>query len=550
MRCQCASLALLSWSIGLSACFPDPVGDVAQDTADVGSDTADDAETRADIDAGGDTEVSVAQCPGSACEIGGLCFDPGDFNPSNRCESCVSGTAWTSQTGTPCDDHDACTENDMCSAGQCAPGRLRSDIGYDWIYPLRGNLPGPGTRLLIDAAAISYDAGFLGVMAIERRGNSTMWATNQGPWLIDLDPDGTALLGSSCGAEVTIGVHEVEFPESPAERDHCVFRVSTDGVVVDARRVIAPAFRRDPQGHLVGYTSTHIVTMNADGDLAWAAEYQGTVLSLAADQQGVALYLRADGNLSVKSKGKSLALEGPGINAVARLDVDGTLLWMEALYRSPDLDFRSLDAGRIQMLPSGHVAVGGEMHVREATFGTGASSRRYVASGLYSLDRPEVGSSGDGFLVMYNPDGHLAWVRAIVPLHKDGSSVVALESDGDGVLFSARYAERALLEDGRDGVIASNVIGDVNPYVGRIGSSIGRFDMNGTLDWYLGHHGRAYGIGRDRDSRAIIVTLQHCEGPAGFDLTLTSATECREVILSLNSNGGFECALEERAPGQ
>lgn len=59
------------------------------------------------------------------CMIGGLCYSNGTANPANDCQYCnspVLDTEWRSrEDNTPCNDS-ACTENDVCAAGQCKPG--------------------------------------------------------------------------------------------------------------------------------------------------------------------------------------------------------------------------------------------------------------------------------------------------------------------------------------------------------------------------------------------------------------------------------------------
>ncbi|MFT5432184.1 MAG: hypothetical protein ACI9OJ_002882 [Myxococcota bacterium] len=58
-----------------------------------------------------------------ACLIDGACYFAGDANPSDPCEQClplVSQTAWSDAADLSCNDGDACTHSDVCSAGTCS----------------------------------------------------------------------------------------------------------------------------------------------------------------------------------------------------------------------------------------------------------------------------------------------------------------------------------------------------------------------------------------------------------------------------------------------
>jgi hypothetical protein len=69
-------------------------------------------------------EYDVALCCTSdQCEINGSCFDNGQADPSNPCQSCVvvsSTNEWTIDNSVVvCDDGDPCTDTDTCIAGLC-----------------------------------------------------------------------------------------------------------------------------------------------------------------------------------------------------------------------------------------------------------------------------------------------------------------------------------------------------------------------------------------------------------------------------------------------
>ncbi len=68
----------------------------------------------------------TATIAGDACVIGGTCWATGEHNPAESCEYCSPGatqTAWTLVgDGGACDDGNACTTFDTCSAGVCVGG--------------------------------------------------------------------------------------------------------------------------------------------------------------------------------------------------------------------------------------------------------------------------------------------------------------------------------------------------------------------------------------------------------------------------------------------
>jgi hypothetical protein len=67
-------------------------------------------------------DESADLCVCNGCTIGGTCYAEGADNPANSCERCeaaASDTTWSPLTGSVCDDADACTTSDICSAGVC-----------------------------------------------------------------------------------------------------------------------------------------------------------------------------------------------------------------------------------------------------------------------------------------------------------------------------------------------------------------------------------------------------------------------------------------------
>lgn len=99
-------------------CDPDDDNDGFLDTCEiaVGTNPLDPADFPQDPNA--------CTCPGG-CVIAGACTAPGIQNPLNECEACdptLDPANWSALTGTVCSDGDACTVNDLCQAGTCAPG--------------------------------------------------------------------------------------------------------------------------------------------------------------------------------------------------------------------------------------------------------------------------------------------------------------------------------------------------------------------------------------------------------------------------------------------
>jgi hypothetical protein len=62
------------------------------------------------------------QLPGT-CFVDGVCYQAGQANPDNPCQVCRPGQNPTGFSNGPdgvaCDDHNACTTNDVCSGGAC-----------------------------------------------------------------------------------------------------------------------------------------------------------------------------------------------------------------------------------------------------------------------------------------------------------------------------------------------------------------------------------------------------------------------------------------------
>ncbi|APR75713.1 Fibronectin type III domain protein [Minicystis rosea] len=60
---------------------------------------------------------------GMKCQIGGQLYAAGTINPANACERCAPATStstWSARAdGTSCDDGNACTKSDVCTAGVC-----------------------------------------------------------------------------------------------------------------------------------------------------------------------------------------------------------------------------------------------------------------------------------------------------------------------------------------------------------------------------------------------------------------------------------------------
>ncbi len=67
------------------------------------------------------------------CIIDGVCYDHNDTQPGNicfRCNTAVSKTSWSSNSGVACNDGDACTSGDVCHAGACN-GTPQDDTSHE-----------------------------------------------------------------------------------------------------------------------------------------------------------------------------------------------------------------------------------------------------------------------------------------------------------------------------------------------------------------------------------------------------------------------------------
>jgi len=80
----------------------------------------------------GDGTCTYAPNAGS-CVIAGACLAAGTANPANECQQCLpsaSQTAWSPKAdGTGCNDGNACTKNDVCTAGACSGATYTCDDG-------------------------------------------------------------------------------------------------------------------------------------------------------------------------------------------------------------------------------------------------------------------------------------------------------------------------------------------------------------------------------------------------------------------------------------
>ncbi|MFT7622188.1 MAG: hypothetical protein ACI9WU_001356 [Myxococcota bacterium] len=108
-------------------------------TVDDDCDGAVDEETCADgFTCTDDLCVDEGQCSNpvslGACLIDGSCYLAGDPSPADSCLQClpdVSTTAWTNADGQACDDTNACTSGDSCTAGSCAGELYTCDDGLE-----------------------------------------------------------------------------------------------------------------------------------------------------------------------------------------------------------------------------------------------------------------------------------------------------------------------------------------------------------------------------------------------------------------------------------
>ena len=69
-----------------------------------------------------DADGDCVNVPTDACLIGGTCYAAGNLKPGSPCEGCfpaVSTTSWSAASGSPCNDGNACTKDDVCASGTC-----------------------------------------------------------------------------------------------------------------------------------------------------------------------------------------------------------------------------------------------------------------------------------------------------------------------------------------------------------------------------------------------------------------------------------------------
>ena len=105
---------------------------------------------------------------GNSCAIGGSCYAAGAANPANACQSCrpaVSTSAWSGVTnGTACDDGNACTTSDVCTAGacggaaySCTPGECQASSTCDGAGGCTTTAKAGGTSCTSDNIACTND---------------------------------------------------------------------------------------------------------------------------------------------------------------------------------------------------------------------------------------------------------------------------------------------------------------------------------------------------------------------------------------------------------
>lgn len=495
--------------------------------------------------------IAVFQ-PGT-CLIGGVCRVAGEVNPDNQCEHCLEGTTWSPLVA-PCEDGLVCTVGDQCEAGNCVGGSRRTDDGYDWIEVLRGRAFAAANRLWSDPLGILVGSvgRYVGsAHALVPQGTRALWSVHPAARIIGVSAAGGVWLSTACEPAPQVNLTTLSVPLDPQTWNDCVFEVDRLGVASEVVRLPHEAHARLTNGELYGSSplsvyagqQQSIVKMDASGQILWSVSHDGALLAMvaSADDSLVAL-VRADGDLTVSAVDGTSSTRGPGINVMMRLRTDGSLSWKTILYQSNDIDFR-LDEAVVAVHPSGDLSVAGSMYVRTATFPHPTGPISYQASGFYGVDPPQIGAGGDGYLARLTPSGELRWVRFLTPLHDFGSSFTAIAPDVEDVLVAGRYDERALLDDGNEGLVFSDTFGVAFPDQPRSGSVIARYDRIGELAWARGHHGTFTGVARSAHDPTILATLHSCEGPLGFPpATLTASTTCREAILSFNANLGFECS--------
>jgi len=384
----------------------------------------------------------------------------------------------------------------------------------------------------------------LGVVATTPQGSRQLWVALPEVSVIGLNAAGDAWLAALCSDAPTVNQVAVPLPATPLERTYCVFKIDVAAATSAGQRFGLQPHVRLGTGDVYGSSPNTIGRLTSSGEAVWMVAHNGVLIGLApTSDEGLVVHVRADADLSITAVGSSTTIVGPGANVLVRLRPDGSLAWAAPLYRSPDVDFRTLDHGTLVVHPSGEITAAGGLFVQQATFGSGSEATSYDAKGFYSLDGLEVGAGGDGYIARVTADGILRWVRFLTPLSKYGSAITSISVDDEGILFAGHYNRNALLTDGGAGVFLSDVLGEGFPDAPPTGGVIGRFDEAGNLTWWRGHHGSFTSIARSSRDPAIVATLHRCEGSAGFPPTVQEeTTSCKDVALSFNANLGFECS--------
>jgi len=68
------------------------------------------------------------------CLIAGECVAAGSVREGDPCRVCRGGSAWSGNTGNPCDDGDECTVGDTCDGFVCQAGTSEPSDESDWAY--------------------------------------------------------------------------------------------------------------------------------------------------------------------------------------------------------------------------------------------------------------------------------------------------------------------------------------------------------------------------------------------------------------------------------
>lgn len=135
---------LVAASAVLAACFPEPPRQAMSDTSQAPDDASDGASDGASDTSLADSdevidEVQVDTTPACVCPSLGPCYEPATCTSSpDECQ------VVTREDGSPCEDGDACTVEDMCRQGICVPGHEPNDRLGDWYLGSDGS----GTEVL------------------------------------------------------------------------------------------------------------------------------------------------------------------------------------------------------------------------------------------------------------------------------------------------------------------------------------------------------------------------------------------------------------------